>query len=150
MKNNDKLIIAILLSQILVESLLSLFEGTKYYAGSYFVPSYLLHCGVLPAIFLLSNSVSRIAKILSLTLIIFELFRTFLEFLAGVIGEDRLVSEINRFDFYGFTFILSSFFLSLLLNGLLNSNSKLTIYILLLLQKIKCFKTANFRTKKRD
>jgi len=134
-------LIAILLGQILVESLLLLFdEGTNIYNQTFYASMRLLHIGVIPSFFIFLYVKDEVLKIIALTLILQSTFRFVLECFAFNEELDWLVLGITNFDYYNFTLIITSTALSFMLNGLLNSNGKLTIYILLLLQKIKYLK----------
>ena len=143
MSTKNVILIAVLLGQILVESLFLLMGSVISQEYTYFITAKFLMCGLIPSILIWLLCVERLQKVLSLTLVIYNVFRLLLEAVALISGLDWLVLKSNEYDYYGFSLLITSTLLSLGLNGLLIRSFDISFNFLSLLRKNKGAKKEN-------
>ena len=139
----NAILIVILLGQILVESLFSFMPTIELQRFTYFVSAKTLMCALIPSILIWALCVERLQKVLSLTLVIYNVFRLLLEVVALISGLEWLVLKSNEYDYYGFTLLITSTLLSLKLNGVLFRSFDIATNFLSLLRKNKGAKKEN-------
>lgn len=139
----NAILIVILLGQILVESLFLFMPTIELQRFTYFVSAKALMCALIPSILIFVLCVERLQKVLSLTLVIYNVFRLLLEAVALISGLEWLVLKSNEYDYYGFSLLLTSTLLSLGLNGVLIRNTYISFGLRSLLRKIKAVKKEN-------
>ena len=139
----NAILAAVLLGQILVESLFLFMPTIEIQRFTYFVSAKFLMCGLIPSILIWALCVERLQKVLSLTLVIYNVFRLLLEAVSLISGFDWLVLKSNEYDYYGFSLLITSTLLSLGLNGLLIRSFDISFNFLSLLRKNKGAKKEN-------
>ena len=139
----NAILIVILLGQILVESLFLFMPTIEIQRFTYFISAKVLMCGLIPSILIWALCVERLQKVLSLTLVIYNVFRLLLEAVSLISGFDWLVLKSNEYDYYGFSLLITSTLLSLGLNGLLIRSFDIAFNFLSLLRKNKGAKKEN-------
>jgi len=133
----NAILAAVLLGQILVESLFLFMPTIDLQRFVYFVSAKTLMCALIPSILIWLLCVERLQKVLSLTLVIYNVFRLLLEAVSLISGFDWLVLKSNEYDYYGFSLLITSTLLSLGLNGLLIRSFDIATNFLSLLRKNK-------------
>jgi len=125
----NAILIVILLGQILVESLFLFMPTIEIQRFTYFISAKVLMCGLIPSILIWALCVERLQKVLSLTLVIYNVFRLLLEAVALISGLEWLVLKSNEYDYYGFTMLLASIVLSIFADGIYFRNNSIFTYI---------------------
>ena len=95
MSKKDHFLLAILLSQILVESLFLFMPTIESQRFAYFALDKYLRIGLIPSLVIWVYSDSVYSKSLSLTLVIFNSLMILVEIIARVSGCELIVETLN-------------------------------------------------------
>jgi len=137
MVTKDKFILAILLAQPLVESLFFWLPLNNSIDSPYFILMRLLHIGFVASVFLWIYSEGALAKVLTLSLVIYTTSPLILELVALANNNRDLVLTITEYDKANYLFIFIAVILSTVTNAILYSRSGFFGHILALLRKNK-------------
>jgi hypothetical protein len=104
--------VAALLFQIIAGSFHLFFKG-EVFNNVYYLDSQLFHIGLLPSVFLWVLVKGKAAKMLGLTLVVYNFFCFIMEVLA-VFGYSELVTEVNSYYFSELIFIILALLLTII------------------------------------